>query len=261
MKAYILYIEKGDSHKYALDALESCQKHGVRAELFKGVHDLLNVDITEKYGYTMGRPGTFDDDRQYHREFCCSLGHMMIWDRIIHDNEPAIVLEHDAVVKHSLAGLEKHMEDNTLVWLGPRVWSRDDYDYPKAVPMSFTTVDHFEGTHAYAITPKTAKWMLGHIYVHNHILMNVDGLMGVNNTFQLKMKAADPPLVVAEVGDRDTYAQAPEKGNATTNWENLPGFLKNLRPGAQPFPSTREALELAAKRQQLEQAGKFIYRT
>lgn len=255
MKAYILYIEKGDSKKYALDTLESCKQHGVDAELFEGVHGLLNADITRKYGYTMGRPGTFDDDRQYHREFCCSMGHMLIWQKIIESNEPAIVLEHDAIVKAPLDEVEKNVKDMEIMWLGPRVWSRDDYERPN-IKQEFREVKNSEGTHAYAITPRTAKWMLGHIYINNHILMNVDGLMGVNNTFQLKMRAADPPLVVAEIGSRETFAQAPEKGNAATNWENLPGFLKGLKAGVTPFPSTREALE----KKQKQAAAVFTYK-
>ena len=240
MKAYILYIDKGDSKKYALDTLASCEEHGVDAELFRGVHGLLNADITKKYGYTMGRPGTFDDDRQYHREFCCSLGHMFIWMKIIQENQPAVVLEHDAVVKAPLNDIK--VNDGEILWLGPRVWNRDDYSVPNE-RVSFKKVDHFECTHAYAITPMTARKMLGAIFYTNHITMNVDGLMGVNNSFDMNLMAVDPPLVVAEVGDRDTYAQAPEKGNAETNWENLPGFLRGLRQGVKPFKTTSEAVK------------------
>lgn len=256
MKAYILYIEQGDSKKYALETLQSCRDNGIDAELFEGVKGLQNADITRIYGYTMGRPGAPDGDAQYWREFCCSLGHMMIWQRIVETNEPAMILEHDAIVKAEVKDL--NLLDDAIYWLGPRVLNRSDYEYPKAVPLRFADVEKFEGTHAYIITPRTARKMLGGIYVTNHILMNVDGLMGVNNVFKLRMLAADPPLVVAEVGSRDTYAQAPEKGNAHTNWEYLPGFLKGLQPGVVPFVSTKEEL---MKVQSKNEIYNFMYKT
>lgn len=221
MKTFILYIDNEDSINYANDCLESCKQHNIDAELYKGLKGYTNDELKHMFGFTLGRdPG----DAIYHKEYCATLGHFMLWKKIAQSDAPCVVLEHDVIVKQNYDGII--VKDNQLVFLGPRITHRDDYQFPESSrPIDYLKVNQFCGAHGYAITPKTAQHLISQIELRNHIRIPVDGLLGVANEFNLDLIAVDPPYLVCEVGGRNSTANDVP---AAYNSMNTPRFIEGI---------------------------------
>jgi predicted O-methyltransferase YrrM len=191
MKAYILYIDEPLSIQYADDCLASCKQFNVDAGLFQGIKNKTNRELTRKYGYHIK---TFD----YSSEYCGTVGHFEIWKEIAKSGEVGVVLEHDAVVVGDLNNLT--VEDGQILFLGPRLYDREHYTFPVDESIDYVDIDFYNGAHAYAITPNTAAMMLDQLAYIKLIEMPIDGLLGLKNKFNMKLKAVDPAFAIAEVG-------------------------------------------------------------
>jgi predicted O-methyltransferase YrrM/GR25 family glycosyltransferase involved in LPS biosynthesis len=191
MKAYILYIDEPLSLQYAEDCLDSCTKFNVDSTLFQGIKGKTNRELTRKYGYHIK---TFD----YSSEYCGTVGHFEIWKEIVKSGEVGIVLEHDAVVMGDLNNLT--VEDGEILFLGPRLYDREHYTFPIDETINYIDIDFYNGAHAYAITANTAAMMLDQLEQSKLIQMPIDGLLGLKNKFNMKLKAVDPVFAIAEVG-------------------------------------------------------------
>lgn len=223
MKAYILYIDDEKSRQYANECLDSCSKYGLDAELFLGYKGLSIEEVDSILGleHTPGQKHI-----EWTSEYNCDLGHISILKKIAEGEEPAIVFEHDAIVKHDVHDLK--VEDMQIVFLGPRIDSVDDYTYPVDEDMTYHTVRRFEGAHAYAVTPKTAKYIVEKTLERGKTLDRaIDGHLGLRNTFELNLIACDPALAVAVVGDRESSTSV-SKITPKYNREYFDKFLKGV---------------------------------
>lgn len=227
-KAYILYIESEKSKTYALECAESCEKHGVNYEMFKGFMGLTIEDIAERTGWKIGREGIEDNDRQYVKEYNAALGHIEIWRKIVESGEAGVVLEHDCVVKENFNHLEVH--DGQILHLGPRIDYAADYEYPD-MPDNYIKIRRHEGAHAYAMTPNTARFLLDQVEKERRLLPT-EALISVRNRYDLDFLETDPPYVVCAIGERESFTHH----DAVTDKQNFrhhPGLLAGLtRPNA-----------------------------
>ena len=231
MKAYILYIDREKSKAYAQDALESCRNFGIEPMMVQGVCDIPSETLAKEYGLRFRSYNV-----QYSNEYACTIGHYEIWKKIAQSNEPGIVLEHDGIIVSKNIHKIK-VNDNEILFLGPRVFNRNDYAYPAGEEIANIAIDKFQGTHAYAITPNTAKKLI-ECCDNDQKLFPVDGILGLRNPYSLVLKLVDPPVAVAEVGDRGSFTNArsivanPTENfiNVEYNHQHLPGFLKGLKP-------------------------------
>ena len=154
---YILHIDEPRSLKYLNDCLESCKQYSdikpIPVQGYKGANyqDICNefgISIIPFYVNQMAEIGD-----TLNRAFSCSAGHFKIWQMIVDSGEPGVVLEHDAIVKGPFSNID--VDDDEILWLGPRIDKQDDYTYPQGAIPDYIEVDRWEGTHAYCITPKT----------------------------------------------------------------------------------------------------------
>jgi predicted O-methyltransferase YrrM len=146
---------------------------------------------------------------------------------IVDSNEPGAVLEHDAIVKGPLAMVD--LDDDEILWLGPRIEFKDDYKFPWGAINEYVDVDRWEGTHAYAITPKTAQFLLDSIKKYG-LNDSIDGQLGMRNMFDMKFTTVTMPVVVAVVGNRESCIES--HGNpGFWNAYHSDQFLKHLKPG------------------------------
>jgi hypothetical protein len=219
MKTYILYIDSEDSIKYANECLDSCKQYNIDAELYKGLMGYTNDQLKEIYGFSLGRS---KDDSVFHKEYCATIGHFLLWKKIAQSNKPCVILEHDAIIKQNYDNLT--IKDNQIVFLGPRIVSNQDYIFPNC-DIDYIRVNQFCGAHGYAITPKTAQYLIEQIEQKNHIRIPIDGLLGVINEFNLELIAVDPPHIVCEVGNRNSTANDVA---AEYNAINTPKFIKGI---------------------------------
>lgn len=194
-KAYIIRIPRDDSMLYAEECARSCEEHGIPYEFFEGAYQWSRNETTRRTGWVIREESNPD----WHNEFMCTMSHLCLWEKIIQEDKTVAVLEHDAVVLGNFLDVEVH--DNTILNLGYRVDSRDDYKFPDSPTYRQYMLDVFEGTHAYAITPKTAKASLDALRRQhgNVVIMPIDGLMSIHNFIEQQKLILIPTPVVGEV--------------------------------------------------------------
>jgi len=235
---YILYIDNKDSISYKDDCVGTCLKFnfnpipvlGYNGATYQELCKELDVPIIPFYVNQISTKS-----KEINGAFSCSAGHYRIWQKIVESGEPGVVLEHDAIVKYDFSSVEP--VDNEILWLGPRIDLEYDYNVPSDVSYDYVEVDRFEGTHAYAITPATARYL---IFCFEKYGFNdsLDGQLGMRNMFDLKMRTLDPPPVVAVVGNRSSCIET--SGNpGFWNAYNTQKFLKYVRPGAKIAPERK----------------------
>jgi len=239
--AYILHIDEPRSLKYLDDCLQSCKQfsdinpipvQGYKGANYKDICEEFGIGIIPFYVDQMDKNG-----ETLNKAFSCTAGHIKIWQMIVDSGEPGAVLEHDAIVKGPLAMVE--VDDDEILWLGPRIEFEDDYKFPWGAINDYVDVDRWEGTHAYAITPKTAQFLLDSIKKHG-LNDSIDGQLGMRNMFDMKFKTITMPVVVAVVGNRESCIES--HGNpGFWNAYHSDQFLKNLCPGC-TVPPIRKLL-------------------
>lgn len=176
--------------------------------------DLLASDLTTEFR------------KELNGAMCATMGHAKIWELISESVYPSIILEHDAVFKTCNFNLTE-LEDFMIYWLGPRTVKMEDYAYPSSNPPSLLEVKRFEGVHAYAITPKTAKYLLSK-WRSNGFVDSIDGCLAMRNYYSLTMVVMDPPPVVAVVNRDGANVSTIGTSPATWNAKNMPGFISGL---------------------------------
>ncbi len=228
---YILHIDDPRSLKYLDDCLASCKQFpGINPIPVMGYKEADYKDICAEYGlsmipYYLNQMPTMG--HIHNRAFSCTAGHIKIWKMIVESNEPGVVLEHDAIVKGPLSNID--VDDDEILWLGPRIEYEDDYKFPIGSIPDYQDVERWEGTHAYAITPKTAQFLIDKIREYG-LNDSIDGQLGMRNMFDMSFVTVNPPPVVAVVGNRESCIES--SGNpGFWNAYHTDLFLKNLRPG------------------------------
>jgi hypothetical protein len=233
---YILHIDDPRSLKYLEDCIASCKQFpGINPIPVTGYKEADYKDICEEYGLSM-IPYYLDQmptmGHIHNRAFSCTAGHIKIWKMIVESNEPGVVLEHDAIVKGPFSNID--VDDDEILWLGPRIEFEDDYRYPWGAIPDYVDVERWEGTHAYAITPKTAQFLIDKIQEYG-LNDSIDGQLGMRNMFDMNFVTVNPPPVVAVVGNRESCIE--DTGNpGFWNAYHTDQFLKNLRPGCKVPP-------------------------
>jgi GR25 family glycosyltransferase involved in LPS biosynthesis len=237
MKAYILYVNDTKSIQYMNTCVESAsidpQLEMIPVEGYNGVDaltlsDQIGIEIIPYYVEKINAGG-----REHNNAFCCTAGHLKIWQMIVDSGEPGIVLEHDTIIKGpiDLSSLDDSID---ILWLGYRIKDINDYTYPSHLgkPIIIPT-DRFEGTHAYALTPSGAQTLIDFLK-RDGFNDSIDGQLGMRNIFNLKMAILDPTPVVAVIGDKISYIET-ANNPAQFNAQYTPGFLigslkENLLP-------------------------------
>lgn len=215
-RAIILRHPAPYSIKYSEECAASCAKYGIPFEFFDGYYTTDYQELNRLSGWNF--------PNAWVKEYCCTAGHLNIWRRIIEQGGGAVaVLEHDAIVKRRMDDIE--IMDGEIAFLGLRVESRDDYEcinvMPKMIP-----INNFEGTHAYALTPITARRCIANISAMSHFPYPIDGLMGIHNAISQRLLLVDPCPVVCEVGGRKSFTQFE---SAKYNVFHPPGFMAGLK--------------------------------
>jgi predicted O-methyltransferase YrrM len=228
---YILHIDEPRSLQYLDDCVRSCKEfpelnvipvQGYKGASYKDICEEFGLDIIPFYVNQMDTNGD-----TLNKAFSCTAGHIKIWQMIAESGEPGVVLEHDAIVKGPLTNID--VDDNEILWLGPRVDLENDYTFPVGSIPDYVDVDRWEGTHAYAITPATAYFLLESIKEYG-LNDSIDGQLGMRNMFDMPFTTVNPPPVVAVVGNRESCIES--HGNpGFWNAYHSDQFLKNLRPG------------------------------
>jgi hypothetical protein len=191
-KAYIIRIDRPDSIEYAKQCADSCEKHGVPYEYFEGAYQWDRAEVTRRTGWIIREESHPD----WHNEFLCTISHMLLYRKMIEEYKTIAILEHDAIVTGNFMNLDVY--DGIITNLGYRVDTPDDVIFPEGdVKFKQYEIDVFEGTHAYALTPETARLCLERI--GQTIIMPIDGLIAIRNIVKMKRSIVMPTPAVGWV--------------------------------------------------------------
>ena len=213
-KAYILKIDTQISNEYAAICAASCNKIELPWAYFQGFQGLtgrqawLNTGIKMKFTEATGKSPNTDGERAG----CCGAGHAAIWKAIAEGSEEAaIILEHDAVMLHSMNGID--IPDETIVVLGYKLQNPTSYDHMKAgPPRELIDIPGHEGAHAYAITKNTARMMIEEIEARG-VMGEVDNAYFLQRDRKTKMnlQIASPTPAIGWIRESTIWKRAAKR--------------------------------------------------
>ena len=226
-KAYILKINDPISEEYAKTCADSCDRVGLEWEYHQGYQNM-----TGKAGWCMsGIKVNFNEPVRYipnptaaQKANACSAGHGAIWKRIADgSDEVAIVLEHDAIM---VQPPDIDIPDGFIVVLGYKIPDPHNYNADKAgPPKELFRIDGHEGAHAYAMTKKTAKFLVHEIEM-NGVLGAVDNayfIRGQRRT-AVPLAIASPTPAIGWLRKSTIWSES-----AHSNYRFIPSFKENYK--------------------------------
>lgn len=226
-KAYILKINTPISEEYAKICADSCDAVGLKWEYFQGYQNMtgraawcltgIRMNFYEPVQY-LPQPGPAQ------KANACSAGHGAIWKRIAEGpDEAAILLEHDAIM---LQPCNIDIPDNVIAVLGYKVQDPKRYDHIKAgPPKELIDIDGHEGAHAYAMTKKTAQFLVKEIETKG-ILGAVDNSYFIRNQrrTEIPLKMVSPTPALGWLRESTIWGSS-----AHRNYEFIPSFKENYK--------------------------------
>lgn len=226
-KAYILKIDNPISHEYAQVAAESCDKVGLPYEFFIGYQNQTGASAFGQTGLknVPSEPYRFiENPSQGHKAMSCSAGHYTIWKKIAEgEDQAAVILEHDAIM---LQPVNIDLPENRIVVLGYKLNDPSRYDHKKAgPPIGYHDLRGHEGAHAYAMTKKTAQFLIQEIEEQG-IKSAVD-----NDYFLVGQRRTKVPLAIMTPTPAMGWLRKSTiwNGSAARNYKFIPSFQENYK--------------------------------
>jgi len=95
-------------------------------------------------------------------EVACALSHISLWLECAKQDQPIVILEHDAIMLKKFEEMESY---NSIVYLGGREWANLGWEQMPIPPVSSEGPNYnfICRAHAYAIDPPMAKNLLAHV--------------------------------------------------------------------------------------------------
>ena len=150
------------SYAYADLADQSCRSVGLEPVKWYGFNK--NKHDSKTLFETLGVKFSEMDNG----DMCASASHFGAWKHIasLSTNEPIVILEHDALMLHSIPEMSTADLDDKIIALGYKIVNPHEYDYKTAgAPEHVIPCERHSGSHAYMITPKTAKRLVKELMI------------------------------------------------------------------------------------------------
>lgn len=142
------YVIAHGSSPVVMDCVRSLEQHGWKYELFRAVNgNKVSPQDWERTGIRMSQHGKMT--RRPGAQGCW-LSHYTIWTKCIQNNQPVIVLEHDAVIT------EPWPKDLDLETQLIKLYSTAECKTNPAFGL------WSKGSHAYTLTPTQAQRIIDH---------------------------------------------------------------------------------------------------
>jgi hypothetical protein len=163
--AHIIYVPGNQVSETLADrCLKSCQQINYPAVLYAGFDGTgTELQIPEHIrNQSWYRWLRVTDHYQSLAEIACSLSHIALWVKCMTDDQPLVILEHDAIM---IKPYLKHEIYNGIAYLG----SQDQFSQPtqkKLIPM-YSSINRnwnfIHRAHAYSIDPAAARKLFSRI--------------------------------------------------------------------------------------------------
>jgi hypothetical protein len=162
-KAYIIKVEgHEDSEEKSAHCAESCDKVGQEWEYWEAYNGLDGEIKDASHHNAIMECLKVTDHYMTRGEVACALSHISLWAKCVIEDQPLIVLEHDAVMVEKY---EHHAVYNSICYLGGHEQVKQGWKVLPTPPHASEGPNyHFIcRAHAYAIDPAVAKNMLAHV--------------------------------------------------------------------------------------------------
>ena len=162
-KAYIIRVEgHEDSEEKSAHCAESCDKAGQEWEYWEAYNGLGGEIEAPSHHNAIMECLKVTDHYMTRGEVACALSHISLWAKCVIEDQPLIVLEHDAVMVEKY---EQHAVYNSICYLGGHEQVKQGWQVLPTPPHASEGPNyHFIcRAHAYAIDPAVAKNMLAHV--------------------------------------------------------------------------------------------------
>ena len=202
MKTYIIQLPDDDfSSKMTNETIESLGVFNLEYELFDGIKGRDGIRILSEHNrYPLAY---VDMDQWTDGTIGCLASHYLLWDKCSKQDEPFLILEHDAVVVRdprgvvndvkSVCHLDAHLpfdlkRENHFNYYNKQIQKNKHgvSEYPKGnfyqgkvrklIPQGC-----FKGAYGYIITPSGAKDIIS--WTRNHGLLPADGCLNHRSTY------------------------------------------------------------------------------
>ena len=162
-KAYIIRIQGNEiSERMANESAKSCDLVGMPYEFWDAYNGLENpIQPPAHHG---GVPAMVKVTDHYltRGEVACALSHISLWQKCVLDDQPIVILEHDAIMVRPYT---QHAVFNSICYLGSNEQVNQGWQVLPTPPHASEGPNyHFIcRAHSYAIDPSVAKNMLAHV--------------------------------------------------------------------------------------------------
>jgi hypothetical protein len=215
-KAYIIRVNGHErSEILAKQCADSCEKVGMPYQYWDA-YDGLSGEITTPahHGQVMEMIKV-TDHYMTRGEVACALSHISLWAKCVEQDQPLVILEHDAVMVQPYLN---HGVFNSIAYLGSNEQVNQGWQVLPTPPHASEGPNyHFIcRAHAYAIDPAVAKNMLAHVIKY-----------GINAPLDILLRADVFPIHQMGVFAYDvkdggtTILGRPKDGRSTKRNDNL----------------------------------------
>ena len=162
-KAYIIRVKGNkNSEDQALRCAATCNKVNMPFQFWDAYDGISGDIIVPSHHNSLMSMMKITDHYLTRGEVACALSHISLWAKCVEQDQPLVILEHDALM---LAPYEQHAVFNSIAYLGSNEQVKQGWGvYPTPPHASEGPNYHFIcRAHAYGIDPAVAKNMLAHV--------------------------------------------------------------------------------------------------
>ena len=226
-KAYILKIDTPISKEYSEICAESCKNINLKYEFFNGYTNQTGASALGQTGIKKVPSDPYEyveDVCPNQKAMCCTAGHFSIWKIIAEgSDEAAIVLEHDAIM---LQPIEIDIPDGVIVVLGYKLTDPSRYDHETAgAPKELIDIPGHQGAHAYAMTKKTAQFLIEEIETQGiNFAVDNDYFLTDQRRTAVPLKIASPTPALVWLRESTIWEKTESQ-----NYEFIASFKENYK--------------------------------
>lgn len=163
LKAFIIRIKDyAESKEKAKQCADSCDLSGMEWEYWDAYNGIK--DPLEPPAHHGGIPAMVKVTDHYltRGEVACALSHISLWQKCVLEDQPIVILEHDAIM---VQAYKNHAVFNSICYLGSNEQVNQGWQVLPTPPHASEGPNyHFIcRAHSYAIDPSVAKNMLAYV--------------------------------------------------------------------------------------------------
>jgi len=215
-KAYIIRVkDHPDGTEKAARCAKSCEDVGMPWDYWDAYDGISGELKPPSHHHGVPAMVKITDHYMTRGEVACALSHISLWQKCVMDDQPLVVLEHDAIMVQPYTN---HAVYHSICYLGGHEQAKQGWQVMPTPPHASEGPNyHFIcRAHAYAIDPAVAKNMLAHVLKYGicaplDIMIRAD----IFPIHQMGVYAYDVK------GEDTTILGRPKEGRSTKRNDNL----------------------------------------